>query len=128
VKLQDNGYRAGACLIANRTYLVNINQWTGDTVATAGLLAAGGVDSLHRSAQFPAAPVNLMVMLGRARQIPHGRACEASSGEEPVDLAVSVPPSLEVVGDNAGNIELAVRIRFVTRVKDERGIVVFHQP
>ena len=48
----------------------------------------------------------------------------ASPGEEPVDLAVSVLPSLEVVGETAtGNIELAVRIRFATRIKDVRGVV-----
>ena len=42
-----------------------------------------------------------------------------------MDLAVSVLPSLEVVGETAtGNIELAVRIRFATRVKDARGVVV----
>ena len=44
-----------------------------------------------------------------------------------MDIAVSVPPSLEVIGENAaGQIELAVRVRFATRVKDERGVVVFH--
>ena len=44
-----------------------------------------------------------------------------------MDIAVSVPPGLEVVGENAaGQIEMAVRIRFATRVKDERGVVVFH--
>ena len=49
------------------------------------------------------------------------RAAEASPGEEPVDLAVSVLPSLEVVGETAdGNIELSVRIRYATRIKDAR--------
>jgi hypothetical protein len=66
-------------------------------------------------------------MVGRTQQIPHGSAGSASPGEEPVDLAVSVPPSLEVIGENAaGEIELAVRTRFAARVTDERGVIVFH--
>ena len=41
-----------------------------------------------------------------------------------MDLAVSVPPSLEVVGEtNTGNIELAVRIRLALRIKDTYGVV-----
>jgi hypothetical protein len=41
-----------------------------------------------------------------------------------MDLAVSVPPSLEVVGEtNDGNVELAVRIRFAPRLTDPNGIV-----
>ena len=48
----------------------------------------------------------------------------ASPGEEPVDLAVSVPPSLEVVGEtDTGNIELAVRIRLGDKDQDENGVV-----
>ena len=42
----------------------------------------------------------------------------------PVDLAVRVLPSLEVVGEtNDGKIELSVRIRYATRIKDASGIV-----
>ena len=68
-----------------------------------------------------------MIMLGRRQEIAHGAGGSASAGEEPVDIAVCVPPSLEVIGENAaGQIEMAVRIRFATRVKDERGVVVFH--
>jgi hypothetical protein len=70
-----------------------------------------------------------MILLGRRQRIAHGGAAEASPGEEPVDLAVSVPPSLEVVGETAtGYIELAVRIRFATRTKDVRGISVIEFP
>jgi hypothetical protein len=70
---------------------------------------------------------SFMIMLGRQQAIAQGAAATASPGEEPVDLAISVPPSLEVVGENAnGLIELAVRMSFATRVKDARGVVVFH--
>ena len=63
-------------------------------------------------------------MIGRRQLIAHGGAASASPGEEPVDLAVSVFPSLEVVGETAnGNIELAVRIQFALRIKDVRGLI-----
>jgi hypothetical protein len=65
-----------------------------------------------------------MIMLGRRQRIAQGAAATASPGEEPVDLAVAVAPSLEVIGENAdGAIELAVRIRYVLRIKDPRGVV-----
>jgi hypothetical protein len=65
-----------------------------------------------------------MLLLGRRRRIAHGGAAETSPGEEPVDLAISVPPSLEIIGENKdGNIELAVRIRFAPRITDKNGVV-----
>lgn len=55
-----------------------------------------------------------------------GGAAEASPGEEAVDLAVSVPPGLEVVGDTTNNtIKLDVRLSYALRIKDEGGLVVF---
>jgi hypothetical protein len=130
--LEDSGYRAPSCLIASTAHFTDLSQWRGSNVATKGLLVGGNANSLHRATQLDkvavgGGTVNLMLMLGRRQQIAHGRAGVASPGEEPVDLAISVPPSLEVIGENAaGEIELAVRIRFATRVKDERGVVVFH--
>jgi hypothetical protein len=45
-----------------------------------------------------------------------------------VDLAVSVFPSLEVVGETSTNeIELSVRIRYATRITDAGGIVVIKE-
>ena len=65
-----------------------------------------------------------MLLLGRRRRIAHGGAAETSPGEEPVDLAISVRPSLEVIGENKdGYIELAVRIRFAPRITDKNGVV-----
>jgi hypothetical protein len=65
-----------------------------------------------------------LLLIGRRQRIAHGGAGAASPGEEPVDLAVSVAPSLEIVGEtNQGNIELAVRIRFAPRLTDKRGII-----
>jgi hypothetical protein len=65
-----------------------------------------------------------LLLLGRRQRIAHGGAAATSPGEEPVDLAVSVPPSLEVVGEtDDGHIELAVRIRFAPRITDKNGVV-----
>jgi hypothetical protein len=64
-----------------------------------------------------------LLLLGRRQRVAHGGAAAASPGEEPADLAVSVPPSLEIVGEtNDGNIELAVRIRFAPRLTNKYGI------
>jgi len=42
-----------------------------------------------------------------------------------VDLAVSVLPSLEVVGETTNSeIELSVRVRFALRVKDPKSLVL----
>ena len=39
-----------------------------------------------------------MILLGRRQRIAQAAPC-GGPGEEPVDLAVSVPPSLEVIGE-----------------------------
>jgi hypothetical protein len=86
--------------------------------------AAAQKTPTKKAAQAAAAGrYRVMLMLGRRQRIAHGCAATASPGEEPVDLAVSVPPSLEVVGETAdGNIDLAVRIRYATRIKDAYGV------
>jgi hypothetical protein len=64
-----------------------------------------------------------MLLLGRRQRIAHGGTAATKPGEEPVDLAISVPPSLEVIGEtNTGYIDLAVRIRLAARVTDKYGI------
>ena len=51
-------------------------------------------------------------MLGRRQLIAHGAAPDASPGEEPVDLAVSVLPSLEVIGEQRRpNVEPSSSVR-----------------
>jgi len=121
--LENQGYRAHSCLIASTRYYADLSRFTAATLLTKGPLTAPSVNSVFRASQLS----GLMMMLGRRQEIAHGAAGSASAGEEPVDIAVCVPPSLEVIGENAaGQIELAVRVRFATRVKDERGVVVFH--
>jgi hypothetical protein len=95
---------------------------------TAAKKAAATKDPAGQSAAQTGTPtpttVRIMLMLGRLQRIAHGCAAMASPGEEPVDLAISVPPSLEVVGETMQNyIELALRIRYALRIKDARGVV-----
>lgn len=124
VTVEDNGYRAPACLLVSKAGLKTLSQFDGGYSLLDPLLAAANVNSLYRVSQLTAAN-RYMVMLGRRQLIPHGGATSASPGEEPVDLAVCVPPSLEIVGEVAnGNIELVVRTRYALRVKDEDGVAI----
>jgi hypothetical protein len=133
--LEDAGYRAASCLIASTPYFVNLSQWVGSNVATEGLLVGANANSLFRASALTnlvlplgggAAARNFMLMIGRRQEIAHGEAARASAGEEAVDIAVSVSPSIEVVGDNGvGTVDLAVRIAFAVRFKDERAVIVF---
>jgi hypothetical protein len=133
--LEDAGYRAGSCLIASTPHFVNLAQWVGSNVATEGLLVGANANSLFRASALTnlvlplgggGAPRNFMLMIGRRQDIAHGEAAKATAGEEAVDIAVSVSPSLEVVGDNGvGTVDLAVRIAFAVRFKDQRAVIVF---
>jgi hypothetical protein len=137
--VEDAGYRAPSCLITNTEGLKKLNAFSSGYPVTDSILNAANISSLHRTSQFtdkaPDDPTNqppapppkdvLMILLGRRERIAYGAAADASPGEEPVDLAVSVLPSLELVGEAAGDlIELAARIRFVTRIKDPKGVVL----
>jgi hypothetical protein len=133
--LEDAGYRAASCLIASTPHFVNLSQWVGSNVATRGLLVGANANSLFRASALTnlvlplgggAAARNFMLMIGRRQEIANGEAARASAGEEAVDIAVSVSPSIEVVGDNGvGTVDLAVRIAFAVRFKDERAVIVF---
>jgi hypothetical protein len=122
--LEDSGFRAPSCVIASTAHYWLLNQLDSGVIIANEMLRGASVGSLYRSSQLDTPPPS-MLMLGRRQDIAHGCAGEASAGEEPVDLAVSVPPSLEVVGEyGAGEIELGVRVRYATRVKDARGVIV----
>jgi hypothetical protein len=131
-RVEDAGYRAPSCVLTNTPGLIKLSQLDGGYSVLDSLLAAANVNSLHRATMIDAnAAANKkvrIVFLGRRQRIAHGYAAEASPGEEPVDLAVSVLPSLEVIGPAANNrIDVAVRIRFATRIKDASGIVVLKE-
>jgi hypothetical protein len=126
--VEDDGYRAPSCIITNTEGLVVLSALAGGYPATEGLLTAANANALHRATNINAASTALAILvLGRRQLIPYGCAAEAAAGQEPVDLAVSVLPSVEVVGETgAGKIQLAVRIRFAVRVKDPKAVVVIY--
>jgi hypothetical protein len=129
-KVEDDGYRAPSCLFTNTPGLVALNDLTLGYPATEAVLTAANINSLHRVTQIDAGWSKsdmLMLFLGRRQRIAQGGAPEASPGEEPVDLAVSVFPGLEIVGEAPNStIQLAVRISYALRVKDKNGIIAVH--
>jgi hypothetical protein len=128
-KLEDKGFRAPSCLLTNTKGFQDLSAFSGSYPVTEAVLAAANINSLHRCSQLDSVPDKAaMVLLGRRQRIAHGAAAEASCGEEPVDLAVSVTPSLEVIGVlAAAEIEAVVRIAFVTRVTDNTGVIALHE-
>jgi hypothetical protein len=131
--LEDSGFRADSCLVASTTHYKAIYRPVAGVIVAEDLLRAASVNSVHRASQLDGVmtPENsdLSLLLGRRQEIGHRNAPRASPGEEPVDLAVSVPPSLEIIGDTVdGCLELGLRMRYAIRVKDPRGVVVFRSP
>lgn len=127
--LEDEGFRAPSGLLTNTKGFQDLSAFSGNYPVTESVLAAANINSLHRSSKLDlVAGKAAMVLLGRRQRIAHGAAAEASCGEEPVDLAVSVMPSLEVIGaSSAAEIEAVVRIAFVTRVTDNTGVIALHE-
>jgi hypothetical protein len=130
--VEDRGYRAPSCLFANTKGLIALSRLVNGDPVMDVVLTAANANSLHRATTIDTGWDNskkLFLILGRRQRIAHGRAAEASAGEEPVDLAVSVLPSLEVVGEAPNSeIEVSVRIRFATRIKDAGAIVSIVDP
>lgn len=130
VQVENAGYRAPSCLVTDTAGLKALSLLVNGNPMLETFLTAGHVNSLHRAETIvktpPDAPATKGLLIGRGRLIPHAGAADASPGEEPADIAVSVPPSLEVVGENGANtIAMALRIRYALRVKDSDGIVAF---
>ncbi|HWF28855.1 MAG TPA: hypothetical protein VG327_10845 [Mycobacterium sp.] len=125
--VEDAGYRAPSCVVTNTVGLTKLNQLvTGSSTSIYGqLITAANINSIYRSQPLdPPDAKTRLVFIGRRQRIPQGAAPEASPGEEPVDLAVSLLPSLEVDGEtNTGKIQLTVRIRYATRITDATGLV-----
>jgi hypothetical protein len=128
--VETAGYRAPSCLITNTAGLKQLGQ----LIPSSGysilqqLLVAANVNSLYRTVPLDPPDTDLgLVLIGRRRRIAQGAAPEASPGEEPVDLAVSLLPSLEVDGETAGGeIQLTARIRYAIRITDATGLVALH--
>jgi hypothetical protein len=132
MKVEDAGYLAPSCLLADKLSVKTLSTLVEGVPATEYLSPVPNINSLHRFPKLDdtgGTPKVNLFLLGRRQRIAHGGAATASAGEEPVDLAVSVPPSLEIVGESGdGNIELAVRIRYATRITDASGVVVVAVP
>jgi hypothetical protein len=129
--LETAGYRAPSAGITNTIGLVFLSQLVNGYSVIDSLLGPSNVNSVYRvdtlETGAPVAPTPVYgYLLGRRDRIAQGGAPEASPGEEPVDIAVSVAPRLEIVGDTAANtIDLRVHLSFATRVKDISGLVAF---
>jgi hypothetical protein len=137
--VEHAGYRAPSCLLTDTGGLKAISKLDAGFPVLGPLLDAANVnsryrvDKLEKSEEAEKAPKpekatkpekGRMLLLGRRQRIAHGGAAATAPGEEPVDLAISVSPSLEVIGETSGgNIELAVRIRLAARITDKNGIV-----
>lgn len=130
-QVESAGYRAPSCLITDVNGVTTLNQLvpSGVDFLRASLTAAN-VNALYRTDVLEDPQVDAYAYLvGRRQRIAQAAASTASSGEEPVDLAVSVPPSLEIVGGTPNNnVRLKIRIAFATRVKDPLGLVVIRTP
>jgi hypothetical protein len=145
--VENAGFRAPGCLYVDTVAMAALYQlYNGYAPVKDPLLDAGNIGCLHRVTKLvngalvppPTKKVgktngkkNVVraILLGRRQRIAPGYAAEASAGEEPVDLAVSIAPSFEVVGESGANtIKINIRIRYAVRPKTPRGLVVFTGP
>jgi hypothetical protein len=126
--VENSGYRAPSCVITNTEGLKKLSQLVSGYSILRQLLVAANVNSLYRTQPLNPPDNDLrLVLVGRRRRITQGAAPQASPGEEPVDLAVSLLPSLEVDGETAtGEIQLTGRIRYAIRITDATGLVALH--
>jgi hypothetical protein len=131
--VEKGGYRSPSCGITNTDGIKGLYQLVNSyTSPSDTILYAGNINSVHRVDKLETAvgtPPASAIVLGRRQRIAHGQASGASPGEEPVDLAISVPPSFEIVGESAANlIRLRVRVRYAVRVKVPAGIALITGP
>jgi hypothetical protein len=135
--VEKSGYRAPSCIFVGTQELIDLSKLViaFGVPGTDLLLAPANINALHRvetlEIQPPKGSPNQtrLIFLGRRQRIAQGKAGDATPGEEPVDLAISVPPSLEVVGaSTTGTITLAVRISGALRIKDPKGLVALIGP
>jgi hypothetical protein len=134
-EVEKFGYRAPSCIFVGTAELIDLSKLVSGSPGTDVLLGPANINTLHRvdflEEQPPKASPNQtrLIFLGRRERIAQGTAPDASPGEEPVDLAVSVMPSLEVVGDTAtNNIMLTIRGSGTVRIKDPNGLVALIGP
>lgn len=138
-KVESAGYRAPSSLVTDLTGIKAIMKLLNGYSVKSALLDASNVNAMHRVANVKNLDANGIpdatdkawaLFFGRRQRVAEGAAASASPGEEPLDIAVSVPPSLEVIGETttANMIDLRVRVRYAVRVKDVDGVVVIVEP
>ncbi len=136
VLVEQGGYRAPSCLITNTAGLKELTALTTSGIpGTDVLLAPANINCIQRVNQLessvPSKKPAVAYLLGRRRRIAPAGAAEASPGEEGLDLAVSIPPSLEIVGEvpaTPNSIQFNVRIGYALRIKDVNGYAVILNP
>ncbi|MGZ4582954.1 MAG: hypothetical protein ACXVYI_01110 [Mycobacterium sp.] len=131
VWVEQGGYRAPSCLVTDTAGLKILTALTPAGVpGTELLLSPANINSLYRADDVEQPHVDVVgYLLGRRQRIAHSGAADASPGEEALDLAVSIPPSLEVVGETPANaIQLIVRIGYALRIKDINGYTAIRTP
>ncbi|WP_431239682.1 hypothetical protein ACQ86B_08760 [Mycolicibacterium aichiense] len=135
--VETAGYRAPSCLVANTKGYTELTKLTSSGVpGTDVLLPPTNVNCLQRVAALETIPPStgdaVAYLLGRRQRIACGGAMDASPGEEALDLAVSIAPSMEVVGEaippNINTIQLNVRLGYALRIKDANGYVAILNP
>lgn len=127
VLVENAGYRAPSCLVTNTVGFQQLNQLVSNYYNIAQqILDAANINSLYRFEPLDGTNQKQvrMVLIGRRRRIAQGAAPEASPGEEPVDVAFSALPSLEVDGETStGTIQFSPRVRYAARITDATGLV-----
>lgn len=135
--VEKAGYRAPSCLVTTTLGIQYLSKLEGGYSVKPSLLDASNVNALHRvddvlklDANGQADPNDKAEALffGRRQRIAPVAALDASPGEEPVDLAVSIPPSLEVRGETNNMLDLRIRVSLATRVKDVDGVTAILRP
>lgn len=128
--VEKGGYRAPSCLITDTDGLKELSTLISGYPGTNVLLPPANISSLQRVETLESPKAKAVgYLLGRRQRIGPSGAADASPGEEALDLAVSVPPSLEVIGEGPANtIQLTVRLSYVLRIKDPSGYAVVLNP
>lgn len=135
--VEKAGYRAPSCLVTTTLGIQFLNQLAGGYSVKPSLLDASNVNALHRVEDVLKLDMNGQpdqtdkaeaLFFGRRQRVAPGAAIDATPGEEPVDLAVSIPPSLEVRGETNNMVDLRIRVSLATRVKDVDGVTAILRP
>ncbi len=122
--LQDAGYRGPRAVYATTAWFDKMNG----AITSSGKSLRDAAQHILDIASLDHTPASATgekttIILGRS-----GNADGSAAGHEPVDLAVSIMPSLEYLGVDSGKLLLAVRLACALRVKDVKALVEWAEP